>query len=268
MKTKDNRGQVVLVMLLFMAVAMTVGVTLAEKTVTDSKISHREEVSTKTFNATEAGIEEALRGILAGQLTPTPFTLDNVSVSTQINRLNTGQDFAYPEAFEAGEYGLFWLREHNADGTLNEAAGYSNNIINVCWNGDVAVEIMFFYKDTSTAKYALARYSYDPNGVRRLENGFSAPSSSCSDLGMTHFAGLTGLTTNKTPLLLVIRPFYDSTELGVDGNADLPAQGYEVISSGSRESVSRKIKVNWTWRAPLPLFFEGVYSKDVIDITP
>jgi len=67
MVKESNRGQIALIILLFMAVILTIGISVATRTTEDVSVSRKEEETTRVFNAAEAGIESAL-----GLATPLP----------------------------------------------------------------------------------------------------------------------------------------------------------------------------------------------------
>lgn len=56
-----NRGQMILVILLVMAVGLTIGLSVASRSITDVNFSTKIEDSSRAFSAAESGIEEALR---------------------------------------------------------------------------------------------------------------------------------------------------------------------------------------------------------------
>ncbi|OGY16320.1 MAG: hypothetical protein A2784_01340 [Candidatus Chisholmbacteria bacterium RIFCSPHIGHO2_01_FULL_48_12] len=55
-----EKGQVALIVLLVMVVMLTLGISVAQRGVTDVRISKQEEDSARAFQAAEAGVEEAL----------------------------------------------------------------------------------------------------------------------------------------------------------------------------------------------------------------
>ena len=56
-----ERGQALLIVLLVMTVALTVGLSVATRTIVNVRITTQEEQSQRAFSAAEAGIEETLR---------------------------------------------------------------------------------------------------------------------------------------------------------------------------------------------------------------
>ena len=56
------RGQALVIILLVLAVASTVVLSLVSRTVTDVAITTKEKDSSRAFSAAEAGVEEALVG--------------------------------------------------------------------------------------------------------------------------------------------------------------------------------------------------------------
>ena len=58
---RNQRGQALLIVVLVMAVALTIGLAVVSRSITDIKISRQEEESARVFSVAEAGIEEALK---------------------------------------------------------------------------------------------------------------------------------------------------------------------------------------------------------------
>lgn len=62
-----KNGQVALIVLLVMVVMLTLGISVAQRGVTDVRISQQEEDSARAFQAAEAGVEEALSTLAAAE---------------------------------------------------------------------------------------------------------------------------------------------------------------------------------------------------------
>src|SRR3989338_3351838 len=58
---KNEKGQAFLIVVLVMVVALTVGLSVASRTVTNLRTTAEEENSQRAFSAAEAGIEKALK---------------------------------------------------------------------------------------------------------------------------------------------------------------------------------------------------------------
>ena len=62
MEKQLQKGQVLLVVVLVMVVALTVGLSLASRSITNLRITSDDENSQRAFSAAEAGVERAVKG--------------------------------------------------------------------------------------------------------------------------------------------------------------------------------------------------------------
>ena len=67
-----NKGQIILVLLLMAAVAITIALSVVQRSLVDISSSVKQEESTRALSAAEAGIEKALRNDVSG-----PISLSN-----------------------------------------------------------------------------------------------------------------------------------------------------------------------------------------------
>jgi len=262
-------GQVALVILAIMAIGTTLALSLSQRAVSDVQISELEEESAKSFSAAEAGIEEALRSLEAGEagtvvINPEELGVSNVDVS--VTEQGGGEQFLYPTTLQPGETAVIWLRDHTDDGRLDEDSGYDQTSIKLCWQDEAAVEVIYFYRNASS-QYQIKKYALDPNGTRAGDNGFTTGTEIgvCSDISDLNHSYQVDLSAG-TPLFLAVRPFYQATQIGVvaAGGASLPAQGHLITSSGSvargEQDVTRKIKVFRSWNSPSQPLFHVIFG--------
>jgi len=279
--SSKNSGQVALIILAVMAAALTMGLSLSKRVLTDVQITQQEKESTKAFSAAESGIEEALRVLREGEdagsidtaLLETNLGVDRITIhSTDMGGSDT---FLYPSDVAAGDWAVIWLRNHTPDGEFDPASGYSGTELTICWQDEAAVEALYFYE--SGGSYGVDRFAFDSNVDRRNNTGgdqsgdgnhFSQPDvtgTGCSaidaDLDMGHTIDL----SSGTPLFILLRPFYANSQFGVAGTENLPVQGYEIVSTGEinlneEEKVSRRIRVFRNWGVPAPFLFNSVFS--------
>lgn len=278
MKRHSQSGQVLLITLLVLSIAVTVALALIARTTTDVSISGQVEDSARAFNAAEAGIEQSLR---SGLGTDTAQVLSNGS-QYQVSVANIGGAtgvYQFPQKALRGVVQTLWLTNHNADGTINDSwsvpAGsdtpYAATTIDVCWSKETvapALEISI-WKDTDQ----VYRRTYDPEATRRADNFFSSVTATtgtnCGSANMyrQHITFTSdfnaGIRTTTTMRLMRIRPIYSDATIAIDTGANhLPQQGKRIESVGtSGAGVTRRIVVYQQYRAPLSLFDNVLYSQ-------
>lgn len=241
-------GQALLIIVLVMAVALTIGLSVIARSITDIAISQKEEEAAKAFSAAEAGVEQALISTCSPPCNPSPPTIDTGSVTgLLVDTLvsSGGKSFVHPQALAAGESASIWLIGHDSTGNLVCLSAYpcftsTFGQIEICWGKKgtasdssitPAIEVMVFYTsgsgDWSTTK--VARTTFDANATRRGTNGFGyaiggggcgIPGASqtfeftrginlSSDLGVT----LRSSPTNSTgPQLIRVRLLYNTNQ--------------------------------------------------------
>lgn len=264
------RGQAALIILAVMAIGMTIAMSLSRQVVTEVQISKQEEKSTKAFSAAEAGVEEALRQLEQGQtnVSINPEDLGVTGVDVSVSEQGQSNQFIYPITLRPGETAPIWLRNHNADGSLNLASGYSGSTIKVCWQDEAALEIIYFYL-VAPNSYQMRKFALDPNSTRAGDNRFATGSEigNCSEINGFE-RGYSVDLTGGTPLLLVLRPLYQLTRVAVvAGSGTLPAQGHLITSSGSitegSEKISRRIQVFRSWKLVSSSLFQSAFGTGI-----
>jgi len=182
-KINSEGGQIILILLLVMTVALAIGLSLVQRSITDISISTRLEESSRAFSAAEAGIEKALAGTGS-----TDITLENNSTA---NVTDTGllpvdnQALEYPPLGKE-EIAHVWLADPNADFKKSEGQYYNQPSIDVYWGSEEAksavdeekpaLEVTIVYKNSSG--YQTKKYYLDPATQRTATNGFQAPDGS------------------------------------------------------------------------------------------
>lgn len=272
LNNSGQAGQIVLITLLILTVAITVVLAFIGRTTTNTAITAQREDSARAFNAAEAGIESALKSganaasTLSGGASFAA-TVTNIGGATGV--------FEFPQQTTTDTTNTLWLVEHNADGTLNEVSAFRTNLVNLCWSQqtDTPALTLFIVYKRSGVTY-VARGAYDPDSTRRDTNKFSAPTSQGTGCGKPNmyvksinFSVNFGINVATDTLLsLRIRPYYASTNILFDPIlGTLPLQAKRIESTGSMASgTTRKIVVYQQYNAPSSLFDTVLYSQSVL----
>lgn len=245
MNLRESRGQMLLVVVLTMIVALTVGLSIASRTITDLRISRQNEESQRAFQAAEAGIERALQS--AEEVSDVPFA-NNSEYSTIISN-PSGTNFL----LNAGE-----LVDQNTgiDLWLSDYPDYSNprdTNLTVYWSrtgsqtecdadsGDstiAALEVVIL--SGSLSNPVVTKYVSDGCALRTS----GATSAAGGTMPITNMEFNSALVINGIVDGLVARviPLYNSTVVGVVSSADLPEQGTVVESTGISGQTVRRVQ--------------------------
>lgn len=262
---RSNSGQALLIMVLVMAVALTIGLAVISQSITDIKISHQEEESSRAFSAAEAGIEQALK-LGPGDY---PITSDITARVTETAQ-GGGDQFVFPTQISQGETQSIWFVQHDESGGLIETPYYTADSFKVCWEDtdpETAIEAIVFYKDGGV--YKVARGAYDADAASR-GNSFEVPNENCDNLGLGRGKTLTrtglSIPNGAILVLLQLRPLYNQAKIGAAGTGGpggiLPGQGecYESTASVPGSGITRKVQQCQFYKAPPGVFDYALYS--------
>lgn len=277
-------GEIIVVILLVMAVGLTIGLSVAGRSLTDVRLSTQIDESNRAFSAAEAGIENVLNQGLYGAATgATSGTVGGSSYDVTVGTLGGSTSiFTFPTAIEDGDTQTVWLVPHDANGIV-ETATYTQNTIDICWKKEnssdpvPALEASVLFKDVSSNTYKIMRGAFDPDTSRRSSNGFDNVSSgsTCSGNGYDYYkqinfnslaSGIGGISLSSDILIaLRLRPVYTRAKIAVvpagGAGGSLPEQGKNISSTGKTGSgVTRRWNVVQTYSAPTDLFDYAVWS--------
>jgi len=237
-----NRGQVALIVLLVSAVVMTVGLSMSERAVVETKIDTDEELLKQAFNAAESGIEY-YRGTDS-----TDYVVgdDRTNVSVTVSDLGGGEQIGLDGYVTKNKAAFFWLVGHEDDGSIDETVIYGGDSLEICTTigFDGALKIDYFYKEGGL--YKVKRKGINLGGAETVPEF----SNETADEGCVVISDL----LTGTPLLLVTTPIFGGTELSLKGSGNFPIQGEEIRATGTinEESmgISQRVRVYDVYRIP------------------
>lgn len=275
---KNQSGQIIVLVLLILFLGLTVALSVVSRTLSDLKQTTVTDESSRAFSAAEAGIEEALR---TGIGAPAPVDLGNkANYQVEITSASGVAEYAFPQKVAHDDTQQIWLAAHDDSGNVVESAFADlGDKIYVEWGdsgdseaGNTAIEISLIYKDGGD-DYKMEKWAVDPKTRSNFETAVACPIAGSGDnckigagiytfkyskeLDIASFRG-----GAKIPMALRLRPLYNETPqpLGVkflEAGKSFPAQGREIISTGTSGTVTRKVKVFKSY-ASLPAIFDYV----------
>lgn len=258
---KESSGQALLIVLLIMAVALTIGLSVISRSVTDIRISQQSEEAARAYSAAEAGIEEAL---VTGTGNSASFSETGAAYQTAVAGFGEGTEFVFPQQLIPNEIYTLYLATYTSTNTPPFGPPpYGANTIDLCWGGNAAVEASLYYSDAGG--YKVARYAVDPQcpsggtcGEADRSPGFDSPDiGGCADLAHKKTLNFPA----GTLLFLRIRVFYENTRVGFStGGPLLPSQGNRIESTGTAGQSTRKVEVVRFNPAPPEIFDFALYS--------
>lgn len=247
----NSRGQVLLIVVITMIVALTAGLTIASRTITNLKLSKQNEESQRAFQAASAGIDKlinAAAGANGGG------TLENAEFLTKVLEQDADNYVLNNGAAIDQDRGMdIWLSAHPTFSTqyigsftlyfgTGTGADAQNCTATSGKNVMPALEIVML--EGTIATPTLEKYVYDPCGSRRASNNF-APAIDAGSAGGVNFLHNTGAISVTNGLVARVVPIYNSAVVGVrwapSGGAPIPVQGKLLESTGTSGETQRRI---------------------------
>jgi len=224
---RNQKGQVLLFVIVTMTIAMAVGVAIATRTLASLSRTSRSDTSNKALAAAESGIEHFLAMDFDSLATyvdaPEPTKLEfydevsgitttaDVTVSSFTNNSPTGSTYD----FNLGE------------GFVKEVTFKSSSIsgnINVCWdNTNTALRYVVYNQDGITSK-GLVNPSSNP--------GLDTSNADTADSSGTYAGGCRTIGISSDTYGVRLHSLYEDANFSVSSTSELPVQGYKITSIG------------------------------------
>lgn len=267
----NEKGQVILILIVIMTVALAIGLSVVQKSLVDVSTASKVEQSSRAFSAAEAGIEKAI----SSERSQDAFDLDNNSKIDSVNMREVpeaGQALEYPPLAKE-EVAQVWLADP-ASNLPNCNAGkicYNQTTLDVYWGNSptdkAAIELTLVYYDG--VKYASRKWYLD-SGPRVDTNGFDGVPCTGYSIGSNPYQCYKRLENLPTSGLMLIRArlLYNSTSQAFavkPTSGSLPPQARLFASTGSSGETQRKIQVFQLYKVAPPYFDYGIFSASEIN---
>lgn len=266
-------GQILLVVVLTMIVALTVGLSIAARVVTELKISKQNEESQRAFQAAEAGIQQSLE---SKESFVNPIALENnAAFSTNfvddigsVVVVNNGLDVDQSVGADV------WLSNYSATSSAlfsSPMGGGSSVPITIFWgdpsqtsclsSGDTvapAIEVVLLKGPLSNP--TIQKNIYESSGCassNRISNAIEGTTTggpfTWNGVQFRNSANLlfNGISLSNGLIMKVI-PIFNSSKIALQATSNFPSQGSIVESTGTSGDTVRKV-VYYQSHPQLPL---------------
>lgn len=242
MSAKRQSGQVLLAIVLVMVVGLTVGLSLASRSITNLRTSEEEINSQQALSAAEAGIEQVSKtsaSIANGSfLNDTTYNTSITTVEGNSFFLNGGNAVLKDDGADV------WLSDYSTDRARLYANPWSGNLgiyfgkdNNGCSEAALEIVVVSGTRDSPVSR----KYAIDPCLPRSNSNKFTYVSQGGVARGKSFPFGTT--ISINSGLIARIVPVYNQTPIGIVGDSPLPAQGSIITSVGTSGNTTRKVTV-------------------------
>ncbi len=272
-----QEGQVIIILILVMTVALAIGLSVIQRSLSDISTSSKVEQSSRAFSAAEAGIEKAIQ---ADTAISSPVTLGNNAIIQGVDKNEvpaTGQALEYP-LIGKEEMTQVWLADpstlaevYNKSsfdlyfGTPNTADKPAIEVTVISWDGVKYVSTKkFFDADTSrttTNSFAAATCNHNHTVLTNANTASSTFDCKVSVSGYSY-------STPAKPILARIRLLYSSIShpvaLAPVSSGSLPAQARIYTATGISGGTQRKVQVFRLDKVVPPYFDYAIFSAGTI----
>lgn len=295
MHKKSDEGQILLIVVLTMIVALTVGLSIAARVVTELKLSKQNEESQRAFQAAESGIQQTLeRGISLSTIKlennaafSTSFKNDDGSQDGTGNGtaiiLNNGQEVDQAAGADV------WLSNYATNPSLlfgSPMGGGAGSVgITMYWGspnqtlcanstGDSvapAIEVVLLVGPSSNPSVAKSLYEPSACGNTRISSSGAIISGTTNGSGTwtlknQDFKYKADLKFNgsdlKNGLVMKVIPIFNSSVVGFQSGTVFPAQGAIITSTGTSGDTVRKVVYYQSYpQLPLEVFPYSLLSQ-------
>ena len=251
----NQKGQALLIVVLVMVVALTVGLSIASKSITSFRTSTDTASSQKALSAAEAGIEQALKSNTSIPITSisqdTKYSTDVSSVQGTTFLLNGSNPLLQSSGVD------LWLTPYSSDSAKLYQNPYpSSGSFTVYWGDskedssgtckNAALEVVVI-AGTKTSP-VISRYAFDPCSARQTGNHFVSPGGQATVAGRTFYYQATipvgdGGVAGGGGLIARVIPLYMSAIMGINGTNNFPSQGSLITAIGSSGTTERRVNV-------------------------
>jgi len=276
-KLKRQKGQVLVVFLLIIVMALAIVLSIASRTITDIRTTTTSDESNRAYFAAESGIEEALKKVdstaPSGINITTQFSNATATTTAKPYYSDTFNIYAYPEDLAKDSTAQIILSP-DPHGSPVWAGHFVDIFFGKNLDQNQAIEVSVVSWDTVQQKYTIKKWGFDPVSARgnsfcpaATYNQFLNPGDfTGTRKTITHWARLylrqfgnpivtdsvpgcsvphdPQLAGSEQPILLRIKALYNSNfalTLVVSSDSNFPSQGVIIESTGSVSSVTRKI---------------------------
>lgn len=246
MVKNSQKGQALLIVVLVMVVALTVGLSVVSKSITNLRTSEEEANSQRALAAAEAGIEQSIKNnapIAQGSFdNSTTYSTSIAQVLGTSFLVNGGN----PVSQDAGTD--IWLSDYSEN---------QSNIYNNPWSGTLTINWGTSSNACSEAAMEavlvtgsklspqVKRYTFDPCSARTSANRFTfVPITQSVISGKTfYYQASISIPSFAPGLIGKLVPLYNNSPIGVTGSVALPLQGSTITSVGKSGGTERKVNV-------------------------
>jgi len=264
----SQKGQTLLVVVLVMVVALTVGLSVVLRSIINVRTTTEDENSQRAFSAAEAGIEKLSKQSPGSSITNQSIGDPNTLIRSAAISSFTSNSFlvngGLPVPRNDGVDVWFSNQDHTCAAVnptcssprffITWDPGKSTADCSSATNPPAAIEVIVVGGTVSNP--TVTHYGFDPCASRQSSNNFSNTINGATTINgvtfpwRTNQSGANSVDVSNPTFFVRIIPLYNNAIIGVStcnpgggGCTSLPTQGTEINSTGISGNTQRKILV-------------------------
>ena len=257
-----------------MVVVLTIVLSLATRSITNTRLTSQDQDSKRALSAAEAGIEQALKrnsvniGSQSFGSDASIKQLSLTSLSGQDILINNGAVVSRDDGSD------IWFVSHRPDGTPDYSSTNGTTTLTLNWgkanevcsatstaNTMAALEVILVLGPVSSPQ--ATRYVYDPCDTapgRQAAISFSNPTKPGNTVQGVSFAYTVTISGISNALFARVIPLYADTVVGVHSDVALPTQGTIVDALGASGNAQRRVNTFRGYpKLPTEFFPYGIF---------
>lgn len=247
MNQEIQKGQILLIVVLVMVTVLTVGLSVAVRSITNTRTSVEATNSEQAFSAAEAGIEQSLTSntSMTGTLSnKAQYKTSLITVAGTQFALNNDTPVLTDESTD------LWLSTYPGyknqwSGTFNIYWGKSTDTCNANESTNTMAALEVIVLSGSLTNPQMTRYLYDPCSNRQTKNNFTFVPASIYSIAGENYAYKSPTITVNTGIFVRIIPLYAPTIVAIQNcgcGGGMPSQGTVIQSVGTSSNTEREIQ--------------------------
>lgn len=277
---QSQKGQILLIVILVMIIALTVGLSIASRTITNIRIARQSEQSQRAFQAAEAGVDQALNRVAtAGNTVTIEDEFGNNSNFTTTLESSYGPQLLINggEVIQQGVGADVWLSQYSTDPLQvyeSPMGASSPNTIYVYWgtndqtdcvgpgsNVIPAIEILLLTGNKANPTYT--KQVYEVGSCARIPDATTVAANVYPQIKGVSFQYRSSPISISDGRIMKVIPIYNSGVIGIASDSEpFPSQGSLITSEGTSGDVRRKITVFSSYpQIPLEIFPYNIISQ-------
>jgi len=243
-----QQGQVLLITVMLLATAITIVMTVAFNTTTETQIGVLEQESQKALTAAEAGLELALKNSPGAALSLDGLVGSGITGTAEVYSI-ASPVFTSPPIQRDESY-TFYLGDYRATSPPEFLGTYYTGNVSLyfgekeCGLGGTVLEILQVKNDVSST---FNRYLVDPCNYMNKPTFLGVSAGLYTIEGNTYYYRSDMLAISADTKLLIVRVLYNGTKVAIESSVQsnkLPLQGKTVGSTAKTDTgVTKRIQL-------------------------